>query len=209
MHHAEAGWELAGRAQGSLSLTGLTSKLGRQVGQTPKVSLTNPSCSWNWGGSPFLRQSREPTPGRVRDQLDIFQNKIISATETGFSFPVFHMLKFLSPNSSAAAVQGTQLYRATGSTSAYLWQKADEKSCEPTNHNPSVIKQLENGAWHGAEETRAIQAAAGYCSNLAFPTARVTTSKFLMRWDFPQGSQPLSRALKPVAAQGFLFIGLI
>lgn len=30
-----------------------------------------------------------------------------------------------------------------------------------------------------------------------------------MRWDFPQGSQPLSRALKPVAAPGFLFIGLI
>lgn len=82
------------------------------------------------------------------------------------------MLKFLSLNSSAAALQGTQLHRATGSTCAYLWQKADDKSCEPTNHNPSVIKQSKNGTWHGAEETRAIQAAAGYCSNLAFPTAR-------------------------------------
>lgn len=88
-------------------------------------------------------------PGRLRDQLDIFQNKIISATETGFSSRFFHMLKFLSPSSLAAAVQGTQLYRATGSTFAYLWQKADEKSCELTNHNPSVIKHLENRAWHG------------------------------------------------------------
>lgn len=104
-----------------------------------------PSCSWNSGGSSFLGQSRGPTPRHLGgwDQLDVFQNKIISVTETGFSSRFFHMLKFLSPSSLAAAIQGIQLYRATGSTSAYLWQKADEKSCEPTNHNLLVIKHLE------------------------------------------------------------------
>lgn len=118
------------------------------------------------------------------------------------------MLKFLSLNSSAAVVQGTQLHRATGSTFAYLWQKADEKSCEPTNHNPSLIKQLENGAWHGVEETRAIQAAAGYCSNLLFPTARVTSSKLLMRQDFPQGSLASFSSSQTSCSSGISFYWL-
>lgn len=122
--------------------------------------------------------------GRVRDQLDRFQNKTISATEAGFSSQFSHMLKFLSPSSLAAAVQGT---RSTEQQAVHLltFDKKQMRSCEPTNHNPSVIKHLEKSVTCRHEEASS-PACSGYCSDLAFPTATVMPSKFPVEWYIPQ-----------------------
>lgn len=107
MAHASAermdgGWQ---EEHDALSLEVFIFTCNRE-GQTPPVPLTLVELTRQhllgmeqWASSKTL--------GRVRDRLNRFQNKTISTKEAGFSFQFSHMLKFLSPSSLAAAVQGT------------------------------------------------------------------------------------------------------